>query len=65
MVESKYWTNTDPKDVKILALTTRFSKLEKQHFCTYNRSRRKRKHNPDPDLHQHQHGRKGTQKELC
>ena len=29
MVSSKYWTKTDPKDAKTLALTTCFSGLEK------------------------------------
>ena len=29
MVSAKEWTKTDPKDAKIIALTTRLSKLEK------------------------------------
>ena len=32
MVERKEWTKTDPKDSKILSLTTHMSKLEKKNF---------------------------------
>ena len=30
MVAAKEWTNTDPKDAKVLALTTRISKLKRK-----------------------------------
>ena len=35
MLEAKQWTNIDPKDSKIIALTTRMSDLDKCKRCVF------------------------------